>query len=35
VTERGVWVDEVRFDVVGVRLDLAGDDRFIHVRGVG
>jgi putative endonuclease len=35
VAERAVWVDEVRFDVVGVRLDLAGDDRFDHVRGVG
>ena len=35
VAERAVWVDVVRFDVVGVRLDLAGDDRFDHVRGVG
>ncbi len=35
MAERGVRVDEVRFDLVGVRLDLGGDDRFDHVRGVG
>lgn len=35
MAERGVRVDEVRFDLVAVRLDLGGDDRFDHVRGVG
>ena len=35
IADHGVRVAEVRFDVVGVRLDLAGDDRFDHVRGVG
>jgi putative endonuclease len=35
VAERQVRVDEVRFDVVGIRLDLTGDERFDHVRGVG
>jgi len=35
MTERGVHVPEVRLDLVGVRLDLRGDARFEHVRGVG
>ena len=35
VAERGVRVPEIRIDLVGVRLDLGGDDRFDHVRGVG
>jgi putative endonuclease len=35
IGERGVRVAEVRFDLVGVRLDLSGDERFEHVRGVG
>lgn len=32
---RGVRVEEVRLDLVGVRLDLAEDSRIDHVRGVG
>ena len=35
VEQRGLRVPEVRIDLVGVRLDLAGEDRFVHVRGVG
>ncbi len=35
IADRGVSVAEVRFDLVGVRLDLSGDERFQHVRGVG
>ncbi len=35
IGDRGVRVAEVRFDLVGVRLDLRGDERFQHVRGVG
>ena len=35
VAERGVRVPEVRLDLVGVRLDRSGDERFEHVRGVG
>ena len=35
IADRGVRVAEVRFDLVGVRLDLAEHDRFDHVRGVG
>jgi hypothetical protein len=35
MAERGVRVREVRLDVVGVRLDLTGDRRVEHVRGVG
>lgn len=31
----GVYADEVRLDLVGVRLDVSGDGRFEHVRGVG
>ncbi len=35
LADREVRVAEVRFDLVGVRLDRSGDDRFQHVRGVG
>ena len=35
IADRGVSVSEVRFDLVGVRLDLSGDARFDHLRGVG
>ncbi len=35
IADRGVHVTEVRFDLVGVRLDLHGEERFEHVRGVG
>ena len=35
MAERGLRVPEVRIDLVGVRLDLTGDGRFDHVRGVG
>ena len=35
VADRGVHVAEVRIDLVGVRLDLTGDDRFEHARGIG
>jgi putative endonuclease len=35
LADRGACVTEVRFDLVGVRLDLSGDERFEHVRGVG
>ncbi len=33
--EHGVYAEEVRLDLVGVRLDLSGPGRFDHVRGVG
>ena len=33
--EHDLHVDEVRLDLVGVRLDLGGDARIDHVRGVG
>lgn len=33
--EHGVRVRDVRLDLVGVRLDVAEDARFEHVRGVG
>ena len=35
IADRGISVREVRFDLVGVRLDLSGDARFDHLRGVG
>ena len=35
VAERGLRVPEIRLDLVGVRLDLAGEGRFDHLRGVG
>ena len=35
VEQRGLRVPEVRIDLIGVRLDRAGQDRFVHVRGVG
>ncbi len=35
LAEREVGVPEVRIDLVGVRLDRAGDARFDHLRGVG
>ena len=35
VADRGVRVPEVRIDLVGVRLDRAGDARFDHLRGAG
>ena len=35
LAEHEVRASDVRFDLVGVRLDLAGDQRFDHVRGVG
>ena len=35
MSEHGVYADHVRLDLVGVRLDLSGADRFDHVRGVG
>jgi putative endonuclease len=35
MNEHGVYADDVRLDVVGVRLDTTGPDRFEHVRGVG
>jgi len=33
--EHGVYADDVRLDLVGVRLDLSGPGRFDHARGVG
>jgi putative endonuclease len=35
MTEHGVYADEVRIDLVGVRLDVTGPGRFDHARGVG
>ena len=35
VTDHDLRVPEVRLDLVGVRLDLRGDARFEHARGVG
>jgi hypothetical protein len=31
----GVRAEEVRLDLVGVRLDVTGPGRFDHARGVG
>ena len=33
--EHGVRADDVRLDLVGVRLDVSGPGRFDHARGVG
>lgn len=33
--DHGVSADQVRLDLVGVRLDAPGDRRVDHVRGVG
>ena len=33
--EHDLHVEDVRLDLVGVRLDLGGEARFDHVRGVG
>ena len=33
--DSGVVADEVRIDLVGVQLDLSGESRYDHVRGVG
>ncbi len=33
--EHAVYADDVRLDLVGVRLDVSGPGRFDHVRGVG
>lgn len=35
LAEHRLSVRDVRLDLVGVRLDMAGDARFDHVRGVG
>jgi putative endonuclease len=35
MNEHGVYADEVRIDLVGVRLDVSGPGRIDHVQGVG
>ena len=35
MSDSGVAAQEVRIDLVGIQLDLAGDRRYDHVRGVG
>ncbi len=35
IETRGLRVPEVRFDLVGIRLDAPAADRLVHVRGVG
>ena len=35
MVESGVYADEVRIDLVGVQLNVAGDSRYDHVQGVG